>query len=179
MLPVGAGLPAMRPAQTTSYSSQPPVKHTNRLQFFQPPQLLNQSFRPLPRHNPPRQAEKLLLQRLITQRIPRRPQRHLNTQARLPTVHGLQAIRPYVGVAEGCDLLILIFSNIEAAKRSQPSAAPTREVCAGGRNRFYRNARSISAPGLPAVCLAKRCSRSDPSSATPALAALRVLESIR
>ncbi len=170
---------AKRPDQATPYSSQPSIKHPNRLQFFQPPQLRKQFFRPLSRHHPPRQTEKLLLQRLITQPIARRTQRHLNTQARLPTVHGLQAIRPYVRAAAGCDPLILIFNNIETTKRSQPSAAPTREACAAGRNRFYRNARSISAPGLPAVCLAGRGSRSDPSSARPVLAALRVLELIR
>jgi hypothetical protein len=35
-----------------------------------------------------------------------------------------------VGAAEGCDLLILIFSENKAAKikRSQPSAAPTQVV---------------------------------------------------
>jgi hypothetical protein len=35
-----------------------------------------------------------------------------------------------VGAAEGCDLLILIFSDNKAAKikRSQPSAAPTQVV---------------------------------------------------
>jgi hypothetical protein len=31
-----------------------------------------------------------------------------------------------VGAAEGCDLLILLLGVLVAAKRSQPSAAPTR-----------------------------------------------------
>ncbi|MBK5414319.1 hypothetical protein [Pseudomonas sp. TH31] len=45
-----------------------------------------------------------------------------------PTASAIERMYPIpVGAAEGCDLLILTFSNAEQIKikRSQPSAAPT------------------------------------------------------